>query len=126
MSCVFISVLTDIFYLISFESSAFHRGSNLFPLVYQIAEVKGFKSILKLLSKKSKKLVNTNFRVYLFLQAEKACISRVLILQNGKFLKISPVLIFANGKFLKILSLQISAPRKKRIRKKQLNQGTFG
>ena len=113
MSCVFISVLTDIFYLISFESSAFHRGSNLFPLVYQIAEVKGFKSILKLLSKKSKKLVNTNFRVYLFLQAEKACISRVLILQNGKFLKISPVLIFANGKFLKILSLQISALRKK-------------
>ena len=31
-------VLTDIFYLMSFESSAFHRGSNLFPLVYRIAE----------------------------------------------------------------------------------------
>ena len=72
--CIY-PVLTDnTFYLISFESSAFHRGSNLFPLVYRIAEVKSFKSILKLLSKKSKQLVNTNFRVYLFLQAEKACI----------------------------------------------------
>ena len=58
MSCVFISVLTgNIFYLISFESSAFRRGSNLFLLVYQIAEAKGFKSILKLLSKKKKKKV---------------------------------------------------------------------
>ena len=72
MSCVFISVLIDdIFYLISFESFFFRRGSNLFPLAYRIAEAKGFKSILKLLLKKeTKKLVNTSFRVYLFLRAK--------------------------------------------------------
>ena len=72
MACVFIYVLTDdIFYLIFFESSAFRRVSNLFPLVYRIAEAKGFMSILKLLfKKKTKKLVNTNFRVYLFLRAK--------------------------------------------------------
>ena len=58
MSGVFISVLTDIFYLISFESSAFRRGSNLFPLVYRIAEANAFKSILKFFLKKNpKKLV---------------------------------------------------------------------
>ena len=97
MSCVFISVLTDnIFYLISFESSAFRRGSNLFPLVYRIAEVKGFKSILKLLSKKTKKLVNTNFRVYLFLRAEKESYFASTYLCEWQ-----------------VLSLQISAQRKK-------------
>ena len=57
MSCVFISVLTDnIFYLISFESSAFRRGSNLFPLVYRKAETKGFKSILQFFFKKKTKV----------------------------------------------------------------------
>ena len=71
MACLFISVLADdIFYLIFFESSAFRRVSNLFPLVYRIAEAKGFMSILKLFLKKTKKLVNTNFRVYLFLRAK--------------------------------------------------------
>ena len=56
MACVFIYVLTDdIFYLIFFESSAFRRVSNLFPLVYRIAEAKGFMSILKLLLKKKQK-----------------------------------------------------------------------
>ena len=48
-------------------------------------------------------MVNTNFRVYLFLRAKKE--SYFAILENGKILKISRVLIFANGKFLKILSL---------------------
>ena len=116
MWCVSISVLTDnIFYLLSFESSAFRRGSNLFPLVNRIAEVRGFKSILKLLSKKKKKkkLVNTNFRVNLFLLAEKESYFASTYLGQWEIIETFRVLIFANGKFLKILSLKISAPRKK-------------
>ena len=94
---MYLFVLTDnIFYLISFESSAFRRGSNLFPSVYRIAEVKGFKSIPKLLSKKQKKLVNTNFRVYLFLRAEKESYFASTYLCEWQ-----------------VLSLQISAQRKK-------------
>ena len=106
MSCVFISVLTDnIFYLISFESSAFRRGSNLFPSVYRIAEVKGFKSIPKLLSKKQKKLVNTNFRMYLFLRR----------------------IVFREYLSLRMASFEFTnfSSKEKRIRKKQLNQVEF-
>ena len=115
MSCVSISVLTDnIFYLISFEGSAFRRGSNLFPLVCRIAEIKGFKSILKLLSKNPQKSwLKLIFASIYFCELKKNRNSPVLILENGRFSKILRVFIFANGKFLKILSLQISAPRKK-------------
>ena len=109
MLCVFISVLTDdIFYLISFESSAFRQGSNLFPLVYRIAEAKGFESILKLLLQKKKKKKSWLILIFAciyFCELTKNRISQVLILENGKFLKILRVLIFVNGKFLKILSL---------------------
>ena len=128
MSFVFISVLTDdIFYLISFESSAFRQGSNLFPLVYRIAEAKGFESILKLLlQKKKKKLVNTNFRVYLFLRANKesyftsAYLGEWQIFENFASTYLCEWEVSENFEFINF------SPKEKRIRKKQLNQGTFG
>ena len=74
----------------------------------------------------------TNFCVYLFSQAKKTSYFASTYFCECKFLKISWVLIFANGKFLKISSLQICEKpnhislKEKRIRKRWLNQGTFG
>ena len=54
----------------------------------------------------------TTFCVYLFLRAKKNRISRVLIFCEKR--------VFENFEFINF------SPKEKRIRKRQLNQGTFG
>ena len=127
MSCVFISVLTDnIFYLISFESSAFRRGSNLFPLVYRIAEAKDFKSILKLLlNKKHKSWLILIFARIRFCELKKSYFASAYLgewqtYENFASTYLCKWQVFENFEFINF------SPKEKRIRKKQLNQGTFG
>ena len=71
-------------------------------------------------------MVNTNFRVDLFLQAEKEsyCVSVYLgereIFENFASTYLCEWQVFENFEFTNL------SPKEKRIRKKQLNQGTFG
>ena len=95
--------------------------------MYRISEAKGFKSTLKLfIKKKKKKLVNTNFRVYLFFRAEKesyfvsAYLGECEIFENFVSTYLCEWQVFENIEFTNF------SPKEKRIRKKQLNQGTFG
>ena len=79
-----------------------------------------------LLKKRTKKLVNTNFRVYLFLRAKKesyftsAYIGEWQIFENFASTYLCEWQVFENFEFINF------SPKEKRIRKKQLNQGTFG
>ena len=128
MSCVFISVLTDnIFYLISFESSAFRRGSNLFPLMYRIAEAKGFKSILKLLSKTTQKswLILIFVCIY-FCELKKIIFRECLSWRMANFWKFGEYLSLRMVSFWKFWVYKFQPQWKKNKQKKQLNQGTFG
>ena len=71
-------------------------------------------------------MVNTNFRVYLFLGAEKESyfastyLGELEIFENFARAYLCEWQAFENFEFTNF------SPKEKRIRKKQLNQGTFG